>query len=322
MKLGLSVVLAGHDRLVQRLDVLDVRLTSSRRAGRASRRPRSADRRSRRTRPWCRPRSRCGCRRRADQVAELLVAGEAGRLATRRPLRGRRPSRTRRWCGRTGWCRGRRPGRTGRARGAPPSPCRPRFRRPGRAGRSSTSTPTVWPCSGWPGGQAAPLAQVLEVFEGQAVAGQVQLDVERQAGVAAGQHEPVAADPGGVGRVVAKQSLKQQICRGRKAHRGARVAVARLLRRRPSPVRGSCRLHGGRGRTIRGTPRWMRDATGSRGSSLLLRRRRSWLDDHTTHRCGWRKPQPPGRPKPIWRPPLGRMDVAMTRAGNVTSAGA
>ena len=45
------------------------------------------------------------------------------------------------------------------------------------------------------GGERAPLAQVREVLERQAVAGQEQLRVERDAGVAAGQHEAVAARP-------------------------------------------------------------------------------------------------------------------------------
>ena len=69
------------------------------------------------------------------EVAELLGAGDRGRLGRTRPPRCRR-----RWPGsRRGGRRRTRParrwGRAGRARGVPPSPCRPRCRCPGRAGR-------------------------------------------------------------------------------------------------------------------------------------------------------------------------------------------
>ncbi|SLD48329.1 Uncharacterised protein [Mycobacteroides abscessus subsp. massiliense] len=47
----------------------------------------------------------------------------------------------------------------------------------------------------------------------------------------AGQHEPVAADPGGVTGIVAQLTLKERVRHGRQAHRGARVAIANLLHR-------------------------------------------------------------------------------------------
>ena len=78
-------------------------------------------------------------------------------------------------------------------------------------------------------GLAAPGAQRLEVLELEAQAAEVELDVEGQAGVAAGQHEPVAAEPVRVGRVVPHDLLEQQVRRRREAHRGAGVAVADLL---------------------------------------------------------------------------------------------
>src|ERR1700754_1991878 len=57
------------------------------------------------------------------------------------------------------------------------------------------------------GGEGAPGAQGLQVGEFEAVAGEVELDVEGEAGVAGGEHEAVAADPVGVGGVVAHDSL-------------------------------------------------------------------------------------------------------------------
>jgi hypothetical protein len=80
-----------------------------------------------------------------------------------------------------------------------------------------------------PGREAAPGAQRLEVGQLQAVAAEVELDVLGQAGVPAGQHEPVAAEPVRVARVVPHDVLVEQVGRGGQAHRGARVAVADLL---------------------------------------------------------------------------------------------
>lgn len=47
--------------------------------------------------------------------------------------------------------------------------------------------------------------------------------------MAAGEHEAVAAEPLVVGRVVAHDLLEEQVRQRRQAHRGAGVAVARLL---------------------------------------------------------------------------------------------
>ncbi|CAM5581502.1 hypothetical protein SCYAM73S_04252 [Streptomyces cyaneofuscatus] len=79
------------------------------------------------------------------------------------------------------------------------------------------------------GGAGAPGSQRLQVVQLHAVTAQVQLDVEGEAGVAAGEHEAVAAEPLVVGRVVAHDLLEEQVREGRQAHRGAGVAVARLL---------------------------------------------------------------------------------------------
>ena len=86
--------------------------------------------------------------------------------------------------------------------------------------------------------QRAPLAQVPDVVERQAVAAEQQLDVERERGVAARQDEPVAPDPGRVARVVPQVPLEQQVRRRRQAHRRAGVTRTRPPRPRPSPAPG------------------------------------------------------------------------------------
>lgn len=93
------------------------------------------------------------------------------------------------------------------------------------------------------GGDGAPGAQRLQVVQLHPVPAQIELDVEGEAGVAAGEHEAVAAEPPVVGRVVPHDLLEQQIRQRGQAHRGARVAVARLLhgvgRERPHGVDGA-----------------------------------------------------------------------------------
>ena len=75
-----------------------------------------------------------------------------------------------------------------------------------------------------PGRDASPGAQGLQVIQGQPVAGQVQLDVQGEAGMPAGQHETIAARPVRIGRVVPEQTLEEQVGRRREAHRRARVS--------------------------------------------------------------------------------------------------
>ncbi len=147
--------------------------------------------------------------------------------------------------------------------GAASGSSRPRSRRaaiamptalptPWPSGPVVVSTPGVWPCSGWPGGQRAPLPQVREVLQRQAVAGQEQLRVQRDAGVAAGQHEAVAARPsrGRTGRGAGSAGTAAwRRARGSSPCRGGR---SRRPRRRPWPARGRRRRCGGRGRTSRG----------------------------------------------------------------------
>ncbi len=78
-------------------------------------------------------------------------------------------------------------------------------------------------------GERAPLAQRLEVVQRQRVAGEEELDVERQAGVAGGEHEPVASGPVRVGGVVPHDPVEEQVRRRGEAHRRPRVAVAGFL---------------------------------------------------------------------------------------------
>src|SRR5690606_373587 len=80
-------------------------------------------------------------------------------------------------------------------------------------------------------GLRAPGAQLLDVLLLEAEAAQEELDVLGQARVAGREHEPVAAQPGVVLRVVAHHVLVEQVRGGSEAHRGARVTVADLLHR-------------------------------------------------------------------------------------------
>ncbi len=87
------------------------------------------------------------------------------------------------------------------------------------------------PVLGVPGSGRTPGAVGLQVRQLQAVAGQVELEVQGQAGVPAGEDETVAAQPPVVGRVVPHDVLEQQMCQRGQAHRGAGMAVADLLHR-------------------------------------------------------------------------------------------
>ena len=97
------------------------------------------------------------------------------------------------------------------------------------------------------GGQRAPGAQRLEVVELQAVAGEVELDVEGEAGVPHGEHEPVAGRPssGRWGRAAATSGRAgrppapcSSPCRGGRCRPSAP---------RPWRARGRCRWPCGRG---------------------------------------------------------------------------
>ena len=72
--------------------------------------------------------------------------------------------------------------------------------------------------------------------------------------VPAGQHEPVAAEPGRVGRVVRHDVLVEQVGDRGQAHRGAGVAVAGLLHGVGGQQRARCRPRARRGRST--WPSW------------------------------------------------------------------
>ena len=88
-------------------------------------------------------------------------------------------------------------------------------------------------------GLRAPGAQRLEVVELQAVAGEVELDVEGQARVAHRQHEPVAADPVRVGRVVPQPLLEEQVGGRAPGSSPCRGGRCRPSGRRPWPARAT-----------------------------------------------------------------------------------
>ncbi len=68
-----------------------------------------------------------------------------------------------------------------------------------------------------------------EVVEFQAVAGQIQLHVQQEACVTRREHQPVAAGPAGIGRIVGKDPLVEHMRQRSQRHRRARVAVALCL---------------------------------------------------------------------------------------------
>lgn len=80
-----------------------------------------------------------------------------------------------------------------------------------------------------PGGRRAPGPQRLQVLLLQAVAREVELDVEREAGVAAGEYETVPAEPPVVARIVPHDLLEQQIGERGQTHRRTGMSVAGLL---------------------------------------------------------------------------------------------
>jgi hypothetical protein len=76
---------------------------------------------------------------------------------------------------------------------------------------------------------AAPLSELLQVIDGQAVAGHVQQAVEQRRAVACRQHEAVAIGPLRVGGVVLEEARPQDVGHGRRVERQAGVAAVGLL---------------------------------------------------------------------------------------------
>ncbi|MCY1235440.1 hypothetical protein D9M72_480560 [compost metagenome] len=79
------------------------------------------------------------------------------------------------------------------------------------------------------GGLAVQLAEILQLFDRQVIAAQVQQRVDQHRAVAVGQHEAVAVGPLRVGRVVLQVPAPQRHGDIRHAHRRAGVAGIGLL---------------------------------------------------------------------------------------------
>ena len=73
--------------------------------------------------------------------------------------------------------------------------------------------------------------EVLQIVQGQAVAGEVQLDVLGEGGVATGKNEAIAAFPVGIVRIMLDEMLVQSVGDRRQGDGGTRVAVSRTLNR-------------------------------------------------------------------------------------------
>ena len=78
-------------------------------------------------------------------------------------------------------------------------------------------------------GDRAILAELLQIFDGDLVAGQVQYRVEHRRRMAVGQHKAIAIAPLGVGRVVAHEFVKEEIHGGGIAQRRPGVPALCLL---------------------------------------------------------------------------------------------
>ena len=78
-------------------------------------------------------------------------------------------------------------------------------------------------------GAAAHLAELLEVFDAQVIAGQVQQRIDQHRAMAVGQHEAVAVGELGVARVVLEVVTPQHFGDIRHAHRGTGVAAVGFL---------------------------------------------------------------------------------------------
>ena len=104
---------------------------------------------------------------------------------------------------------------------------------------------------GMAGRARAPLAERLQVLEGDAVAGQVEERVQEHAGVPGGQDEPVAVRPVGMRRGVAQEPRPHDVRHRCGAHGGTGVTGVRLLdtvdRQGPDRVDGEAVEVGGDG---------------------------------------------------------------------------
>jgi hypothetical protein len=78
---------------------------------------------------------------------------------------------------------------------------------------------------------AAPLPELLDLFERQVIAGEVQQTVQQHGPVTGGKNEAVAVKPVGMGRIVFEEACPEDICHGRGAQRQSGVSAVGLLHR-------------------------------------------------------------------------------------------
>ena len=102
---------------------------------------------------------------------------------------------------------------------------------PWPSGPVVVSTPGVWPRSGWPGVLEPHWRNAAQVVERQVVARQVEQGILQHGGVAAGEDEPVAVGPVGIGGIVPEEPVPEHVGRGGERHGGARVAGLGCLHR-------------------------------------------------------------------------------------------
>ena len=145
------------------------------------------------------------------------------------------------------------PNRARRLASASPMPTP--LAKPWPSGPVVTSMPGTWRYSGWPAVFDAPLAEVAQVVEGEAVAGEVEQRVEEHRRVAVGEHEPVAVGPVGRGGVVLHDPGEEHVGERCQRHRRAGVTRVRLLHRVHRRARGSRRSRAARARARR--CRWL-----------------------------------------------------------------
>src|SRR6266540_71946 len=77
-----------------------------------------------------------------------------------------------------------------------------------------------------PGRTAAPLPKLLDVIEGEVVAGEVEDTVEQHAGVASRQHEAIAVEPVRIRWIVLEMPLPQHVRERRQRIRTGSTAIA------------------------------------------------------------------------------------------------
>ena len=112
-------------------------------------------------------------------------------------------------------------------------------RGPGRAGRWWSRCRSAWPCSGWPGGAGAELAEALQLLQRHVrEAGQVEQRVEQHRAVAGRQDEAVAVGPVGMLRVELEEPGPQHGGDVGHAHGHARDGRTWPARPRPWRARG------------------------------------------------------------------------------------